>query len=216
VPLRRDILHRAVIYEGDSHRAGTASAKWRGDVHGSNRKIQRQKGTGHARAGDKKSPIRRGGGVAHGPKPRSFATELQRKVYDRAWRIALSYRYKKGELVVVDDTFALPESGTTRWLANLFIDNRWGEGYRRSLLVTDRIQEELGAAMKDIGEHGLIKDIRDVDVKDLLELGRIVIERRALDALLIAHSSDIGEELSLRYARGLVASGPSETLSSYV
>ncbi|KAI9878057.1 MAG: 54S ribosomal protein, mitochondrial, partial [Watsoniomyces obsoletus] len=92
MPLRRDLLHRAVIYEGDAHRRGTASTKWRSEVHGSNRKIQPQKGTGRARAGDKKSPIRRGGGVAHGPKPRSFATGLQRKVYDQAWRTALSHR----------------------------------------------------------------------------------------------------------------------------
>ena len=96
VPLRKDILHRAVIYEGDATRQGTANTKWRSEVHGSNRKIRPQKGTGSARLGDKKSPMLKGGGVAFGPKPRDFATGLNRRVYDLAWRIALSYRYRTG------------------------------------------------------------------------------------------------------------------------
>ena len=102
MPLRKDILHRAVIYEGDMTRQGTASTKYRSEVHGSNRKIRPQKGTGSARLGDKKSPMLKGGGVAFGPKPRDFSTELPRKIYDQAWRTALSYRYRKGELILVD------------------------------------------------------------------------------------------------------------------
>jgi large subunit ribosomal protein L4 len=201
MPLRRDLLHRAVVYEGDAHRKGTASTKWRSEVHGSNRKIQPQKGTGRARAGDKKSPIRTGGGVAHGPKPRSFATGLQRKVYDQAWRTALSHRYRRGELIIIEDDLLLPPSAGARFLANLFENNQWGKGYRRSMLVADVIPKDLASAIKDVGEHGLIKDIEDVDVKDMLETGRIVIERKALDALLIAHSSDIVEKVPLDLAR---------------
>ena len=201
MPLRRDLLHRAVIYEGDSHRKGTASTKWRGEVHGSNRKIQPQKGTGRARVGDKKSPIRKGGGVAHGPKPRSFATGLQRKVYDQAWRTALSYRYRKGELIILDDEISWRKGATERLLNSFFEANRYGKGHGRSMLVADTIDPHLGGAMKRIGEHGLIKDIEDVDVKDLLETGRIVIERQALDALLVAHSSDILSKVPLEQAR---------------
>ncbi len=207
MPLRRDLLHRAVVYEGDAHRRGTASTKWRSEVHGSNRKILQQKGTGKARAGDKKSPIRKGGGVAHGPKPRSFATGLQRKVYDQAWRTALSYRYRRGELIVVDDQIVMPPEASARFLANLFEDNRWGKGYRRSLLVADIIPQDLARAMKDVGEHGLVKDIEDVDVKDMLETGRIVIERKALDALLVAHASDISTPVPLDRARRHVSVG---------
>jgi hypothetical protein len=83
MPLRKDILHRAVIYEGDMTRQGTASTKYRSEVHGSNRKIRPQKGTGAARLGDKKSPMLKGGGVAFGPKPRDFSTELPRRAGDR-------------------------------------------------------------------------------------------------------------------------------------
>ena len=203
MPLRRDLLHRAVIYEGDSHRQGTASTKWRDDVHGSGRKIRKQKGSGRARVGDKKSPTRVGGGVAHGPKPRDLSTGLQRKVYDKAWRTALSYRYRKGELVVVDGLMGIQKDQTARFLANWFEENQWGKGFGRSLLVTAHLQDTMAKAMEQIGEHGSLKDVEDVDVKDMLETGRIVMEKTVLDALLLAHSSDIGQQHSLHGAMQL-------------
>src|SRR5436305_4289693 len=118
LPLRRDILHRAIVYEGDKTRQGTASTKWRDDVHGSGRKIRPQKGTGQARLGDKKSPMLRGGGVAFGPHPRDFSTKLPRKIYDLAWRTALSYRYKKGELIILDNKIVIPRNTGGRLLNN--------------------------------------------------------------------------------------------------
>lgn len=188
--MRRDILHRAVIFEADATRQGTASTKWRYDVHGSNRKLYSQKGTGRARVRDKKSPIRRGGGVAFGPKPRDFSSELQRKVYYQAFKIALSYRHRKGELTVLDNGIALPENTGARFLNNVFEANGWGKPDGRSLLVTSTLEwqnPELFEEMSTIGEHGSLKDIEDVDVKDLLETGRIVIEKTALEALLGKH-----------------------------
>lgn len=194
-------MHRAVIFEADSTRQGTASTKWRSEVAGSNRKIQPQKGLGRARAGDKKSPIRKGGGVAFGPKPRDFSTDLQRKVYDRAWRIALSYRYRKGELVVLQDPITMSSEQTPQFFANFFGINQWGAGHGRSLLVANTVGGRLKKAMQQVGEHGLLRDVFDVDVKDLLETGRIVIEKRALDELLWAHSSDLGIECTLQRAK---------------
>jgi large subunit ribosomal protein L4 len=200
LPMRRDILHRAVVFEGDATRQGTASTKWRKDVHGSGRKIRPQKGTGRARLGDKKSPMLRGGGVAFGPHPRDFSTGLQRKVYDLAWRTALSYRYKKGELIILDNKIILPRHTGGRLLSNIFEGNQWGKSNGRSLLVTEDHRERLFREMEDVGEHGLVKDIYDVDVKDLLETGRIVIEKEALDALLFAHASDLGVKSNLEFA----------------
>jgi large subunit ribosomal protein L4 len=200
LPMRRDILHRAVVFEGDATRQGTASTKWRKDVHGSGRKIRPQKGTGRARLGDKKSPMLRGGGVAFGPHPRDFSTGLQRKVYDLAWRTALSYRYKKGELIILDSKIMLPRHTGGRLLSNIFEGNEWGKGNGRSLLVTGAYRERLFREMEDVGEHGLVKDIYDVDVKDLLETGRIVIEKHALDTLLFAHGSDLGVTADLDFA----------------
>lgn len=190
LPLRRDILHRAVIFEGDATRQGTASTKWRSDVHGSNRKLYRQKGTGRARVGDKKSPIRRGGGVAFGPHPRDFSTKLPRKMYDLAWRTALSYRYRRGELIILEDGVEI-EMDEPRWIAQIMERNGWGNKDGRSLIVTKDLRPNLWRAIAGAGEHGRVKEEADIDVKDILELGRIVIEKGALEGLLKDHSSDL-------------------------
>ncbi|KAL4887368.1 ribosomal protein L4 domain-containing protein [Aspergillus karnatakaensis] len=194
MPLRRDILHRAVIYEGDSTRQGSASTKWRKDVHGSNKKLFAQKGTGRARAGDKKSPIRRGGGVAFGPHPRDFSSSLPVKIYDKAWRIALSYRYKRGQLIIIDDKIGIPEGATTHFIKEMFQINRWGREFGRSTLITERPDEELFATVGQLGHHAKILDRQDVDVKDLLETGRLIVEKKALDLILQTHSRDLTGE----------------------
>lgn len=205
LPLRRDILHRAVVYEGDMTRQGTASTKWRKDVHGTGRKVVPQKGTGRARAGDKKSPIRSGGGVAFGPHPRDFSTGLQRKVYDLAWRTALSYRYRRGELIVLDNKVSIRGENGPRFLNDVFEGNQWGSGFGRSTLVTSTYRPPLFQAMEEFKRHGIVKDMFDIDVKDLLETGRIVIEKQALDTILMAHMSDIGAKNSMEHAVELVA-----------
>ena len=195
MPLRKDILHRAVVYEGDNTRQGTASTKWRNEVRGSSRKLRPQKGTGRARIGDKKSPILRGGGVAHGPHPeRNFATELPRKVYDKAWRTALSYRYRRGELFIVDDNITMPEGTTTHYLEDIITKNKWGASYGRSLLIpnTEIDNERIFEAAANLPNSLRVLEREDVDVKDLLETARVIIEKRALDKILREHCSDIG------------------------
>lgn len=193
LPLRRDILHRAVIYEGDATRAGTANTKWRDDVRGSHKKLYAQKGTGKARVGDKQSPIRRGGGVAFGPHPRDFSTKLPQKVYDLAWRTALSYRYRRGQLIIVDD-IKDTKSTSESWLREIFEANGWGNSTGRSLLVAmqrDRSNQALFRGVERVGEQGRLLSLGEVDVKDLLEMGRVVIEQKALNAMLRTHSSDL-------------------------
>lgn len=191
LPLRRDILHRAIVYEGDKTRQGTASTKWRDDVRGSGRKIRPQKGTGRARLGDKKSPMLRGGGVAFGPHPRDFSTKLPRKIYDLAWRTALSHRYRRGELIIVDDNISLPRGSSPYLLQEIFETHNWGKEHGRSLLVTEIRKERLFKAMAEVGQHGSILHRADVDVKDLLETGRLIIEKKALDRILLSHSTDL-------------------------
>ncbi|KAL1853389.1 54S ribosomal protein yml6, mitochondrial [Paecilomyces lecythidis] len=194
MPLRKDILHRAVVYEGDATRQGTASTKWRDDVQGSGRKLHPQKGTGRARVGDKKSPIRKGGGVAFGPHPRDFSTGLPKKIYDQAWRIALSYRFKRGQLIIVDDEMSIPDDATPYLIKEILKVNRWGREHGRSTLITDKRDDLLFSAVGEVGEHAKILDRDDVDVKDLLETGRLIIEKRALDKILAEHSRDLRTE----------------------
>ena len=100
VPADVNTLHLVVRAEQAARRRGTASTKTRGEVSGSTAKLYRQKGTGRARAGSVKSPIRTGGGVTFGPHPRSFAIKVNRKVVRQALAMALSNRAENGNLFV--------------------------------------------------------------------------------------------------------------------
>jgi len=199
LPLRKDILHRAVIYEGDNTRQGTASTKWRSEVHGSNRKIRPQKGTGKARLGNKKSPMLRGGGVAFGPKPRDFGTKLPRKIYDLAWRTALSYRYRQGELLLLEDQAEIDnvhQDSAERYVKDLLRYNKMGHADGRTLFVTLERRERLFGALEGekMGREARALDVTDVDVKDLMELGRVVMEKQALEFLFEEHESDLVQQ----------------------
>jgi large subunit ribosomal protein L4 len=205
LPLRKDLLHRAVIYEGDKTRSGTASTKWRGDVHGSGRKLAPQKGTGRARVGDKKSPIRRGGGVAHGPHPRDFSTGLPRKIYDKAWRTALSYRYSCGHIMLVD-RIQMPDGASPWFWQSFFESNSWGKGNGRCTLITHSKDSALFKAVNQVNQHARIMDQTDVDVKDLLMTGKLIIEKQALDKILRGHSRDLVKSVAkATYPEGLYA-----------
>src|SRR5919206_4014480 len=98
------VIHRAVVAELDSRRRYTASTKGRSEVRGSGAKLYRQKGTGRARAGDVKSPIRVGGGIWGGPKakPGRYGKRINRKEARAAFNGALSAKAKDGELYVLD------------------------------------------------------------------------------------------------------------------
>ncbi len=210
LPLRRDILHLAVVYEGDKTRQGTASSLTRWEVHGSHRKLYPQKGSGRARVGSKQSPLRRGGGKSFGPKPRDFSTKLNRKVYDLAWRTALSYRYRRGELIVTEDGMELPlpedflqladagvldrelEDGfVSKYVGGVMAELQWGKAFGRTTFITGDHRPNLFTGMDVGGENGRALTLDDVDVKDLLETGRIVIERSALREMVKKHSSDL-------------------------
>ncbi|KAG4413144.1 hypothetical protein IFR04_013721 [Cadophora malorum] len=190
LPLRRDILHRAVVFEGDATRQGTASVKTRYEVHGSHRKIRPQKGSGRARLGTAQSPMLKGGGKSFGPHPRDFATGLPRKMYDLAWRTALSWRYRRGELIICENGMDI-EYPKTQFIKHIFSHNHWGGEDGRTLLITNDFRENLATALAPAGEEGRVQLVEDVDVKDLLELGRVIIEKGALEQILSEHQSDL-------------------------
>lgn len=195
LPMRKDILHRAVIYEADAARQGTAHVKHRSEVAGSSKKIRPQKGTGRARLGDKKSPMLRGGGHAFGKVARDFSSGLQRKVYDLAWRTALSYRYRRGELIIVDKIMDLEDEVDERWVGKIMRGNGWGNQDGRSLVVSRDAVPRWRGAMEKRGRHGVWLREGEVDVKDLLGMGRVVFEKRALDGVLAGHMSDLVREV---------------------
>lgn len=115
VEVQPGVLHDVVRMQRANRRQGTACTKTRGEVAGSGAKPWRQKGTGRARAGTRKSPIWRGGGTTFGPKPRDYSYKLPKKVRRLALRMALSARFGEGNLVVLDD-FAMPEIKTKEFV----------------------------------------------------------------------------------------------------
>jgi large subunit ribosomal protein L4 len=103
VEVKPYVLHDIVRMQRAKRRAGTACTKTRAEVRGSSAKPYRQKGTGRARAGSRRSPVWRGGGTVFGPKPRSYAYNLPKKVMKLGLRMALSTRMAEERLCVLDD-----------------------------------------------------------------------------------------------------------------
>jgi large subunit ribosomal protein L4 len=103
VPFNEAVVHQAVVRQLANARQGTACTKTRGEVSGSNKKLYRQKHTGNARAGNIKSPLRRGGGVVFGPKPRSYQQAMPKKMRRLAIRSVLSAKLKDNELIVLEN-----------------------------------------------------------------------------------------------------------------
>ena len=97
------VLHQVVNAQRANKRQGTHDTKTRSDIVASGRKLGRQKGAGRARHGDRKSPTMRGGGVAHGPHPRSYRQRIPTKVRRLALRIALSDQLRRGNVTFVEE-----------------------------------------------------------------------------------------------------------------
>jgi large subunit ribosomal protein L4 len=102
VPTNQSVAHQALVRQLANERQGTASAKTRGEVAGSTKKLYAQKHTGRARPGSIKSPLRRGGGVIFPPKPRDYHQALPKKMRRLALRTVLSSKVAENELIVVD------------------------------------------------------------------------------------------------------------------
>ncbi|MFH1003072.1 MAG: 50S ribosomal protein L4 [Chloroflexota bacterium] len=125
VPFNQAVVHQAMVRQQANARQGTASTKTRGEVNGSTRKLYRQKHTGYARAGSRKSPLRRGGGIVFGPKPRSYRQDMPKKMRQLALKCLLSDKVGQGELLVLNQfDFDQPRtSAMARVLAALGIDS---------------------------------------------------------------------------------------------
>ena len=102
VPFNEGVIHQAVVRQQANARQGNAATKTRGEVVASTRKLYRQKGTGNARAGSRKSPVRKGGGVVFGPHPRDYHQAMPKKMRRLALRCALSAKANDGELKILD------------------------------------------------------------------------------------------------------------------
>jgi large subunit ribosomal protein L4 len=147
VPFNETVVHQVMVGLQANARQGTASTKTRGEVVGSTRKLYRQKGTGNARAGSKKSPTRRGGGVSFGPKPRDYRQEIPKKLRRLALRCVLSSKAGEGDLKIID-TFDLAEPKT-----KIMIEALAALGIESSaLIVTPKPEENVIKSARNIPE----------------------------------------------------------------
>ncbi|MDR2767079.1 MAG: 50S ribosomal protein L4 [Treponema sp.] len=133
LPVNDDLIWYAINNELANKRLGTASTKDRGEVHGSNAKPYKQKGTGRARRGDKKSPVLVGGGVVFGPKPRDFSWSMPKKEKRLALKTILSLKVQSETLKIVED-FSI-ESGKTKELVKLLAN--FGQNERTVIILKD-------------------------------------------------------------------------------
>ncbi|MDR2159414.1 MAG: 50S ribosomal protein L4 [Treponema sp.] len=133
LPYNEDVVWYAINNELANKRQGNASTKGRAEVHGSNAKPYKQKGTGRARRGDKKSPVIVGGGVVFGPKPRDYSWSMTKKAKRLAIKTILSLKVQSDSLKIIED-FSI-ESGKTRDLAGLLANFSAGE--RTVLILKD-------------------------------------------------------------------------------
>jgi large subunit ribosomal protein L4 len=174
---RKDLIHRMVRYQLLKRMAGTHHVQDRSEVTTTGKKMYRQKGTGGARHGDKGAPQFRGGGKAFGPKPRSHAIELPKKVRALALRHALSAKAKAGEVLVLEK--AESADGKTKGLKQAFerLD-------LTNALIIDGAEIEVGfaRAARNIPNIDVLP-VQGINVYDILRRKRLVLTKAALEAL---------------------------------
>ncbi len=175
--INKSLLYLAVKHHRDSLRQGTHATKTRAQVRGGGRKPWRQKGTGRARVGSSRNPLWRKGGVAHGPKPRSYAFHLPKKMLQSALRSALTDRFASDCIRVVAD-FSLP-SHKTKELDQVL---QKLEAKRRLLIVDNGADENLARASGNLKEVKLVSS-RGVTVFDLLNSRSVLFSQAAIEKL---------------------------------
>jgi len=174
---RVDILHRMVRYQLAKRRGGNHATKDRSQITGTSAKMYRQKGTGRARRGNAKAPQLRGGGKAFGPKPRSHAIDLPKKVRALALRHALSAKVKAQELVVLDKVEA--KDAKTSALAKK-LDKL---GLHSALIVGgNEIDKNFGLAVRNLPNIDVLP-VQGVNVYDILRRDKLVLTKEAIESL---------------------------------
>jgi large subunit ribosomal protein L4 len=172
------LVHEAVRAELAARRRGTASTKTRGEVAMTGSKAWRQKGTGRARVGPLSVPHRTGGGVAFGPKPRSYTLKVNRKARRRALRAVLSLHAERGSIAALD-AGAWKAPSTKRAAAALA--GLRGDG--PVLVVLADGQEACAKSFDNIAGVTVL-GADDVGVADVIGAARIVVSPAAVDRLV--------------------------------
>jgi large subunit ribosomal protein L4 len=171
-------VHDVVVAMRANRRSGTASVKTKATVNLSGKKPWKQKGTGRARAGYASSPVWSGGGVVHGPHPRSYAKKTPKAVRKLAFRKALSARILAGD-VLVTDAFEVSEARTKAFLS---LRKGLSGDARRTLVVAVSFSDSTFLAARNVAAD-LLMTASEVNTENLLAFDKIIITKEALEAL---------------------------------
>jgi large subunit ribosomal protein L4 len=174
--VNKQLLHDAVVMYLANARQGSNKTKRRGEVSGSTKKMYKQKGTGNARMGAKRTPVRRGGGHANSRQPRSYYYRLPRKAVQGATRMALAAKISAGSVVVIDQLAM--EAPKTKSLAAAF--KALGlEGVTKTL-ATAAVDKNVYLSGRNI--QGLtISPVSDLNALTILRPRKLVVTKEALD-----------------------------------
>lgn len=159
-------------------RQGTHKTKERSEIRGSTRKIKRQKGTGTARAGSIKNPLFRGGGRAHGPRPRYYGFKLNKKVKQLARKSALSYKARENKIIILEDfTFESPRTAQMAGIrANLELANK------KTLFVLPEQNKNIYLSTRNLqGVEVVTTD--DLNTYNIMKASTLVLTESAVDVL---------------------------------
>jgi large subunit ribosomal protein L4 len=173
VTIREDVLQQVVRSQLARRRSGSASTKNRAKVKASGRKLWRQKGTGRARVGPASSPLLRGGGVVFGPQPRDYSLKVNKKLRKAALRMALTDKFRGGNLIVVDD-FQLGEAKTKNFVGLLRDFN-----VANVLVVTDKPDESLSKSSRNVRDVKLMI-VEGLNVYDILTHEHLLVAEPVL------------------------------------
>ena len=182
----KDLIHRAVVRQLANARQGTASTLTRAEVAGGGRKPYKQKGTGRARQGSIRTPLRPGGGVVFGPKPRSYTLAMNRKERRLALRTALMSRIT--DITVVKGFGADLETPKTKEITAAL--QRFGiDAGAKVLLVLDGASEAVRRSVRNLEKVKLIA-ADQLNVFDLLHANNLVVSEEALAKIQEVYGND--------------------------
>ncbi len=176
--INKQLLHDVVVMYQANRRQGSAKTKSRGQVSGSTQKMYRQKGTGNARAGSKRSGIRRGGGHIFAKKPRDFSYRLPKKAVKAATRMAIASKIRDDQLVVIDElSFDEPK---TREMAAIL--KALGLGDTSTLVAIESHDPNIYKSIRNIGK-ATVSPVSDLNTLSVLAPQRMLATTAALDAI---------------------------------
>ncbi len=179
------LIHQVVVAQQAAARQGTHATKTRGEVRGGGRKPYKQKGTGRARQGSIRAPQFAGGGVVHGPQPRSYDQRTPKKMKAAALRGALSDRARDGRIHVVDG-FGLGDAPSTKTaLASL---NAISERHR-FLVVLERTDAVTWLSLRNAPEVHIVA-VDQLNTYDVVASDDVVFTRGAFDAFVGGHTAE--------------------------